>query len=297
MFKKIVLISCIAASTACIAEEKALQHEINYGLINLASLEWIDLDYSELPLFGLSYKYYFDPLTDSSKPYAIQSDLNRVSWASLDFNLFTSFAPNIGGHYFVNDQWSIEYDFIYESDDYSTSSITTKSSEFFIDTAVNYQISNNLQLGIGFRRVSENSEYRQELEDSTSYINSENSSENVVFIQTRYTQLENNIGWDNKISISTSDDYFTAKVYSTYYTSKNNGLTVGFLHQNGKSQFKDDITSLSFLQQYWFSRQTSIKYGFSWNMLSDVSYYGNDVTGSSSTTRFPLLEVSGTWRF
>jgi len=297
LIKKLAIISCAVISTICTAEDKSSQHEINYGLINLVSLQWVDLDYSEFPLIGLSYKYYFEPLKDSNKPYAIQSDLDRVSWASLDFNLFTELAPNIGGHYYINDQWSLEYDLIYESQTYRSSNTTSKNSDLYIDTALNYQINKDFQLGFGIRRISENSEYRQELEDSTSYINSENSSENVVFIQTRYTQIENNIGWDNKVSISTSGDYLTAKIYSTYYTSKNNGVTIGLLHQNGKSQFRDDFTSLSFLQQYWFSRQTSIKYGFSWNMINDVSYYGNDVASSSSTSHFPLLEISGTWRF
>jgi hypothetical protein len=41
------------------SENKAIQHELQYGIINLASLAFIDGDWSEFPVVGASYKYYF----------------------------------------------------------------------------------------------------------------------------------------------------------------------------------------------------------------------------------------------
>ena len=282
--RKMILCIAVLASQNILAEEKveSFQHEINYGIINLESFSFIDMDFSEFPLVGASYKYYFDPVEISDVPYALAADLSRTSWLSFDVNAITGVTPNIGGHIYFDDKWSLEADFIYVQDSYESSNSSREEDELFVDVTANYQIDQNWQVGLGARMFSERSEYRDDIIDYTDSSYSETESESSFVFQTRYTNIESSKGWDVLSSFSTSEDFYTFKTFATYYTSKKNGLTFGLVHYNDKSD-SDALTALSFSHRYWFSESTSIDYG-----VSHIS----DEDGS-----WALFDINGTWRF
>ena len=90
-----------------------IQHELQYGIINLAGLSFIDGDWSEFPIIGARYKYYFSPITDNEQPYELQPHLGWNSWLKLDLNAL-NFNPNLAGKLYFSQSWSLEADFSYQ---------------------------------------------------------------------------------------------------------------------------------------------------------------------------------------
>jgi hypothetical protein len=278
--KLLVLASCLFAPF-CFSQSDSdtTHHEINYGIIDFDSLSFVDMDFSEIPVLGVRYNYYFDSLKDVDAPYAIAADVARISWIDLELNLLTEISPNIGGHFYLNDQWSLEADFIYDRNSYSSNSTSQKEDNIYVDVVANYTLNDNWQLGFGVRNFTEFSEYRDDFNDLSNY-DSTDSDSNIV-MQSRYTNIINNQGWDVASSVSSSSDINTFKVRATHYTSKQNGLTFGMVHvnENGDS---DSFTAVSFGHEYWTSDTVSIDYGVGFGI------------GDSS---FVLVDINAKWRF
>lgn len=258
--------------------EKAIYHQIEYGLMDFDNAAFVDNDFSEFPVFGLRYTYFFDSIAGVDAPYALATDVGRVSWASVSSNVLTGF-PNISGQYFFNDKWDLEYTIFYDEETISNSSFTTKESELSLDVGLNSQINENWELGFGFRVFSEDSESKSEIDDILDYETS--NSDSNVFIQSRYRKLVNNQGWDIFMSYSESDSARTIKLFPTYFTSKKNSLGFGVVSVFDKEE--DDVdTFVSFSHEHFFSEKASVDYGF-----------GTSINGDSSS-RF---DINGTWRF
>ena len=287
-----LIIPIIGLSSSLLASEnEGNQHEIRYGLDGLASANWVDLDISNFPFFGIGYKYYFEPISTDIAPFDIAADINRVSWAKIDLNVFTDFSPNIATHYYFNEQWSVEADLIFDRAEYPDDFSRSSREEIFVDVVANYQFSDKLQLGIGGRRFSVSEKYRTEISDSSDFNYSSSDVENVAVVQLRYTDIEQGKGWDHKGLLSTSDDFNTIKWSSTLYTSQQNGLTFGLVYYDEKSRSsgvdfndnEDQLLTLSFTHKYWFSKDTAIDYGFSVNRIDGE--------------HFTMLDINGVWRF
>jgi hypothetical protein len=274
------------------SEKKTIKHELQYGVINLASLSFIDGDWSEFPIVGARYKYYFSPVADNKHPYDLQSHLGRNSWLKVDLNALNS-NPNLAGKLYFSQRWSLEADFSYQhkthKDSYTDRNGALKTSkyeedELLTDLVLNYAVSQQLTLGIGIHNYSENSEYTDIIDDYVESNNSQYDSDTLIAIKARYTSINGGKGLDIASSISHNEERITAKVFTTFYIAKHNAYKAGVVY----SDFSDDwnnetLLTISLAHHYWFSHTTAIKYGISW-----IRVDGNN---------FGLLDINGTWRF
>jgi hypothetical protein len=274
------------------SENKAIQHELQYGIINLASLAFIDGDWSEVPVVGASYKYYFSPVADNEQPYDLQSHLGRFSWLKVNLNAL-NFNPNLAGKLYFSQRWSFEADFSYQRHtnkysytDHSGEFRTRKydEDELLTDLALNYAVNQQLTLGFGIHNYSENSEYTDIIDDYVKSNNSQYDSETFVAIKARYTNVNEGKGLDITSSISHHEERNTAKVFATFYTAKHNAYKVGLVYSDFTDDWNDEtLFTVSLAHHYWFSQTTAIKYGVSW-----IKVDGDN---------FGLFDINGTWRF
>lgn len=259
----------------------------------MASLSFIDGDWSEFPVIGARYKYYLSPVADSAQPYDLQAHLGRNSWLKVDVNAL-NFNPNLAGKFYFSERWSVEADFSYQSDDSEYSSTDQngqlrktkyQEDELLSDIAINFAFNEQLTFGVGIHNFSEVSEYSDIIDD---YVNSKDShthSDTFVALKARYTNVIAGKGLDVSSSISYNKDQNTAKVSATFYTAKDNAFLAGIVFTDFTDQDDNDTDGLfafSLGHHYWFSQNTAIKYGVSW-IKSDDNYV--------------LLDLNGTWRF
>jgi hypothetical protein len=266
------------------AENDTQQHEIEYGFVNLNTFSFIDMDWSEFPLFGASYTYYFSPIDPKSndQPYEMQGDSQRISWLKVDLNAFMA-GPNIAGNYYINDQWNFEFDLQSIEEDYNNygnSSYTEQ--EVFADLLATYKLNKHWSIGLSYRYFSESSERLDIVDDYVDDINLNEDNVSLIAIEGRYTNIQDNQGWDIKYSLSDSFDNGSGKIFATYYSSKKNAITTGLVYAN---MFDDDyLLSLSFAHKHWYTKNKFINYGVSY-----ISFEGEYIIG--------FFDFSGGWRF
>lgn len=256
--------------------EDDINHEINYGFINFDTFDFFVGDFSEFPIFGGSYRYYFTPLSgelDSD----LESHLQKKSWVQYDLNLFTGFAPNIGGQYYINDNYNIEYDITYQRNfNYHSNS---SSTSFLNDISVNKQIDKNWQVGLGVTNVST---YRDiddiDLEDDDFY------SASIMVLSARYTNFDKGKGWDVKGRFLTAGNVTAMSSKIRYFNSPNVAYS-GSLSYLYFSEDSEGLLQASISQQRWYTKRASFDFGIGF-------------LRSPSAEKFVhLFEINGKYRF
>ncbi len=285
----------LAAPSFAETPKKDFSHEIQYGIINLANFSFIDGDWSEIPVVGARYKYYFTPVIDNTQPYDLQAYLGRNNWLKVDLNAL-NFNPNLAGKYHFSKRWSVEVDMSYEryTNNYTHTNLDGQAAntkfeehELLTDISVGYMLDKHWFLAIAAHNETEDSEWKDMVDNSTKNQHSYSESETFVAIKARYTNVVGGRGWDIDSSFSHHKKQNTAKLFATYFTNKHNSYKMGLVYSNETGYWNDRYLTASFTHQYWFSKSTAIKYGISWvrNEYDD----GNDNS--------PLIDINGTWRF
>ncbi|MBU2883648.1 hypothetical protein KO525_16560 [Psychrosphaera sp. B3R10] len=287
--KLLFFLASIIFAFSSSAEER-YQHEINFGLINVDTFELFSTDFSEFPVFGGTYRYYFEGLS-GNLPSHIESHLEQKSWVQYDINLLFGLAPSLSGQYYFDNGLNLEYDITYLPNFLSLNEARNFSvlSDFVLNKALN----NQWQLGAGFVGI-----YNNESSHSFGYDRNDVDQFYMPTFQARYTDIQGSTGWDINSRIVFFRDYLSWSNKVTYLASS----TTSYKVTASLSRFRDDENydfddlefgelyfQISGSREHWFSKQSSIDIGIGLlNLLSE---------DHDGIPWLPVFELNGKHRF
>ena len=276
-------------------ETESVTHQIDYGLINFDRFLTNAQDLSTLPSI-VNYTYYFSPLVNDNSPYQLGAELSRTSWLKTNGLFDILGLINVNGRQFFNNGYDIEYQVFYD-----THFINDSFEDLNLNTGfmLNFPTKNNWQFGIGFRNVlDERTRYYDY--DGNRYTNkkTEIESQSLFRAQAINSNIKSGKGWYIKgqaaLGVDTDGDAYTFDVAAEYFHSPTLSTSLSLVASDISDQYSDERNlSILLSQKYWFSYNTAIKYGISFNQEKDTSHRYD----SNSTENNWLYELSGTWRF
>lgn len=288
-FKLLCFLTALLTTLSATAEE-GYQHEINFGLINVDTFQIFSSDFSEFPIFGGTYRYYFDGLS-GNLPSHIESHLEQKSWVQYDINLLFEFAPNLGGQYYFDNDFNLEYDITYLSNNSSFSG--SNNYTILSDIVVNKSLNNHWQVGLGFVGV-----YNKSNTDDFYYDNNETNRLYMPSFHVRYTDIQGATGWDLSSRLAYNKNYLSWTGSATYLASSKSSykftLSVANFHEVNdfdfdQIEYEDTFLQISGSKEYWFSKKTSIDIGIG---LLDLN--GDNQDG---IPWLPVFELNAKYRF